>query len=1391
MKKALFMLAGAFAAVGLASGFSAGSALINDASYASSTPEQHLYITGDGDFVNGSWNPSTPGEFEYVDGNYTITVENLSQFKISTACGDWDAFNGAALWCEYGTEQGVEVALMPRDDLNIQCPARATWTITVTGDLSTIKLTTDDSVVIVPIEDTPLYIRGNMNGWVADENWKLKKLGKDSDGAWIYSYTICETGIPAGEDFKIADADWAKVNIGGVGDYIMLDSETEVYNVGNPINLYAEEYVDGMVYLKINYTNNEGYIYLTNDDKAPCPFPYEGDVLPDPKPTSGFHMFINGKEVANGSRINITSFYEDQEYQFMIDPKMTIKADESGSFNGTVKLTQGETIPEWDWDFGAQVNALWCAFDGQCVPLSTGQSANKSASLTAGRTEDMQLEISGMYGDQQDPSSLTVKAECTFACTFGGKAYSLTLYVDRRPSVIGEKHLYIVGNGDFVNGPWNPESPEEFKYLDGTYTITVENLSQFKISTAYGDWYSFNAEALWCDYGTEQGVEVALVPRDDFNIQCPTRATWTITVAGDLSTIKLTTDDPVVIVPIEDTPIYIRGDMNGWVADENWKLKKLGKDSEGAWVYSYAMDGNVIPASEMFKIADETWGEVNIGGEDNLPVMLDTKENVYNGGNPANLCAEEDVDGMVYLKINYASNEGYIYLTNDKEARCPFSYEGYVAPGTPPDPDPIVGSPIENIEDICDVYTISENWFWPLTSERPDDPTFTISHIKDNFIAISCSGIEVDPIKASVDLKAGTITINAADNKNLAYMGDYDEDTYLELRGIDWDEDGYGEMTDAKDKITIPVLSSGQIDFTSAILLWRISTGYFYGIGNFYLTKTNQDPQLKMFINGQEVENGSRVDITSFFEDEEYQFMVDPKMTIKADKSGSFTGTVTLTQGETIPEFDWDFGAQVNALWCAFDGQCVPLSVGKSYTKSATLTAGKTENMQLEISGMYGDQQNPEELSVKAECTLNFTFGGKDYTLTLYVDKQAQGVNEKHLYITGDGDFEGGQWTPENADEFEFVNGNYVKTVENLSVFKISTARGDWDVFNAGGLYCDYGSEPGVDVMLEAGDYNIQCPVKATWTITIAGDLSTIKLTTDDPVVVVPIEDEPIYLRGDMNEWTAADEWRLTRLGKDSEGAWVYSYLFGDTGISSNSNFKIADADWNKINIGSAGENVTPEMIIEAANGANPLNFIVSEDITGIIYLKVNYSDNSAALFASNDKEAPCPFDYEGRPTPAPVMVNVAVSDGTSFGYKVAFGAETEFNIALADDYWKLTSYSLNGTKYDIADPSASYKCEFTAKSKNDYMFFAEYAGILEVVENSGVAALENKVTITVSDDTVEIRGIEIGTSVAVYTLGGQTIMARIAADEVMSIRLDKGQTYVVRAGEAAVKVIL
>lgn len=241
--------------------------------------------------------------------------------------------------------------------------------------------------------------------------------------------------------------------------------------------------------------------------------------------------------------------------------------------------------------------------------------------------------------------------------------------------------LYATGAGNFAGGEWAAATPDQFTYADGKYTLEITNLTQIKISTVCdpesgnGGWDGFNSGALTCVYGEEQGVEVALV-QGDANIACPWKGDYTITVAGDLSTIILSTETPK---PTGPTPIYFRGDMNGWLNDADeatfaaWELKEI----EGhAGIYEFTCaDDQLIAQGETFKIADADWNAFNIGG-DGEAILLDVETPVYNGGNPANISFEEDWNGVCYLKV--ATDDCAIFFSNDKEAENPFITPGAV-----------------------------------------------------------------------------------------------------------------------------------------------------------------------------------------------------------------------------------------------------------------------------------------------------------------------------------------------------------------------------------------------------------------------------------------------------------------------------------------------------------------------------------------------------------------------------------------------------------------------------------------------------------------------------------------------------------------------------------------
>ncbi len=231
--------------------------------------------------------------------------------------------------------------------------------------------------------------------------------------------------------------------------------------------------------------------------------------------------------------------------------------------------------------------------------------------------------------------------------------------------------LYATGDGDFAGGSWTPEVASEFTYADGNYVLEVTNLSQFKLSTVIGDWATFNEGALTCNYGEEPGVAVALEPGDS-NIMTPWKGDYTITVAGDLSTVTLTTETPA---PTGPKLLYVRGDMNGWGAEEAWAFTQKGEN-----LYQFVFgEGQSIMAGEAFKVADADWGEFNIGGDGENPLLPETDCEVYNGGNPANMTLTEACDGVLWVIVDY-DGANYFWYSNDKEAMPEWAEEN-MTPG--------------------------------------------------------------------------------------------------------------------------------------------------------------------------------------------------------------------------------------------------------------------------------------------------------------------------------------------------------------------------------------------------------------------------------------------------------------------------------------------------------------------------------------------------------------------------------------------------------------------------------------------------------------------------------------------------------------------------------------
>ena len=213
-------------------------------------------------------------------------------------------------------------------------------------------------------------------------------------------------------------------------------------------------------------------------------------------------------------------------------------------------------------------------------------------------------------------------------------------------------------------GNWNTENPGVFEFVDGVYKISVKGLSSFTISTAMGSWDAWQEEGkcFTCEYGDVQGVAKELTS-GKANILTPWQGDWDVEVAGDLSTITLTTETPEPPVKI-----YLRGDMNNWLngasmdtEGDKWLLEKV---SSKIFKFTCAEGQSIMP-DQTFKIADAGWAKYNYGATGPDAILLDVDTEVwFNSGD--NMKVEEEFTGVMWLTLDLDGLQ-YVVFSNDKE----------------------------------------------------------------------------------------------------------------------------------------------------------------------------------------------------------------------------------------------------------------------------------------------------------------------------------------------------------------------------------------------------------------------------------------------------------------------------------------------------------------------------------------------------------------------------------------------------------------------------------------------------------------------------------------------------------------------------------------------------
>lgn len=197
------------------------------------------------------------------------------------------------------------------------------------------------------------------------------------------------------------------------------------------------------------------------------------------------------------------------------------------------------------------------------------------------------------------------------------------------------------GETVFIRGDMNGWGEVDALNYDGAglYSVSLTlDAGTYSFKVASADWSTVNFGAISAD------DTVVMVGDDEFPLASTNdNLQITIAEAGDyLFTFDASDKSAATLsvfnaVMFGDTPVYLRGDMNGWGTDDEIQFESAG---------TYSIVKNLSAGTYGFKVASEDWATVNLGaasGED-APVLVDVAETLVQGSND-NFSIQIDVDG--------------------------------------------------------------------------------------------------------------------------------------------------------------------------------------------------------------------------------------------------------------------------------------------------------------------------------------------------------------------------------------------------------------------------------------------------------------------------------------------------------------------------------------------------------------------------------------------------------------------------------------------------------------------------------------------------------------------------------------------------------------------------
>ncbi len=231
--------------------------------------------------------------------------------------------------------------------------------------------------------------------------------------------------------------------------------------------------------------------------------------------------------------------------------------------------------------------------------------------------------------------------------------------------------VYITGNVPGLTATWTPEEPATLTYADGVYTYDMTGAKQgqmFKLSTAKGDWTTFNASAFgMADDNTKYTLPlnnaVTWTAGKCGNMEIPATGDFKLVVNMEAKTLELQGEGTYTDI----FDIYVLGEATGWLANDAYKFNFVEKNASGENVYELTLPEGLLGE---FKIATADWSAVNYGVYDGKSIEAgQTLELRYNANNISSAITESikltfyhnlDSNQSSWLKVDRYSGIGDI-----------------------------------------------------------------------------------------------------------------------------------------------------------------------------------------------------------------------------------------------------------------------------------------------------------------------------------------------------------------------------------------------------------------------------------------------------------------------------------------------------------------------------------------------------------------------------------------------------------------------------------------------------------------------------------------------------------------------------------------------------------